>query len=383
MLFLVTSKMQDSNAIHCKMKSRDLQKHMKNIAYPTIQKNLLDWFAVHQRDLPWRRSYLPYQIWISEIMLQQTQVKTVLPYYQRWMERFPDIAAVAEASEEDLLKHWEGMGYYSRVRNIHQAARRLVKENGGAFPSEHAAVLKLPGIGLYTAGAVMSVAFHQDFPVVDGNVERVFARLFDMESPVKEKESQKRIWETARALIPAGKARDFNQALMELGALICLPRNPLCSECPVNSSCESRRKGTVEARPVMGKRKSLQAIEVALGLLLRQGKVFIQKRPPGGLMPHLWEFPGGKVEEGETPEAALVREFREELELDICGLDKIARLRHNYTSFKVTLHAYFCTLKDSTQQPVIRTAVDARWVTPEALQDFAFPAANRKLIQLL
>jgi A/G-specific adenine glycosylase len=290
---------------------------------------------------------------------------------------------VAEASEEELLKHWEGMGYYSRARNIHKAARRLVKENGGEFPAEHAAVLKLPGIGRYTAGAVMSVAFNQDFPVVDGNVERVFARLFDMDSPVKEKESQKRIWETARALIPAGKARYFNQALMELGALICLPRTPLCSECPVNSSCESRRKGTAEARPVMGKRKSLQAIEVALGLLLRQGKVFIQKRPPGGLMPHLWEFPGGKVEEGETPEAALIREFREELNLDICGLDKIARLRHNYTSFKVTLHAYFCTLKDSTQQPVIRTAVDARWVTPEALQDFAFPAANRKLIQLL
>jgi A/G-specific adenine glycosylase len=356
---------------------------MSSRTFAAIQRNLLDWFAVHQRDLPWRRSYLPYEIWISEIMLQQTQVKTVLPYYQRWIERFPDIVAVAEASEEELLKYWEGMGYYSRVRNIHKAARLLVKENGGAFPSEHATVLKLPGIGRYTAGAVMSVAFNQDFPVVDGNVERVFARLFDMDSPVKEKESQKRIWETARALIPSGKARDFNQALMELGALICLPRNPLCIECPVDSSCQSHRKGTVEARPVMGKRKSLQAIEVAVGLLLRQGKIFVQKRPPDGLMPHLWEFPGGKVEEGETPEAALIREFREELELDICGLDKIIRLRHNYTSFKVTLHAYFCTLKDSTQEPVIRRAVDARWVPPEALQDFAFPAANRKLIELL
>lgn len=356
---------------------------MKKEKYASIRKGLLQWFRLHQRKLPWRRNHLPYEIWISEIMLQQTQVKTVLPYYERWMARFPDMASVAEASEEELLKYWEGMGYYSRVRNIHKTAHIVMTDHGGEFPREHGAILKLPGIGPYTAGAVMSLAFNEDFPLVDGNVERVFARLFDIDSPVKGKENQKLIWKTARELIPPGKARDFNQALMELGALICLPRTPLCGDCPVSGSCESRRAGIVDQRPVAGKRKSLQPIQVAIGLLLRDGKIFIQKRPPHGLMPHLWEFPGGKILENETPEAALVREFREELDLDICGLDKIALFRHNYTSFKVTLHAYFCTLVSPHQEPVLRTAVDGRWVTPDQLQDYAFPAANRKLIRML
>lgn len=346
-------------------------------------RRLVSWFNAHQRDLPWREKYLPYEVWISEIMLQQTQVKTVLPYFRRWMERFPDISSVARASEEEILRYWEGLGYYSRAKNIHKTADIVVRDFAGQFPTEHRDVLKLPGIGPYTAGAIMSLAYNKDYPVVDGNVERVFARLFNIERPVREKAAHDFIWKTARELIPKGKARIFNQALMELGATVCTPRNLLCSECPIRLFCESCRLGIVKERPVPPKRKTLTPLEVAVGILVDQEKIFIQKRPPSGLMADLWEFPGGKLRDGETPEEGLIREFWEELEVKVHSLRKITVIRHNYTSFKITLHAFFCKLRPESQRPVLRAAADSRWVTPDQLNHYAFPAANRKLIQLI
>jgi len=351
--------------------------------YQQVRVNLLEWFEENQRALPWRKRYLPYEIWISEIMLQQTQVTTMLPYYTRWMERFPHLPTVASAPEEELLKYWEGMGYYARARNVHKTAQILLKEFGAEFPKNYQLLLSLPGIGRYTAGAIMSIAFNADYPAVDGNVARILARLFDLKKPIQDKESQNALWGIARRLLSRGKARNFNQALMDLGALICLPRSPLCLECPVRDICRGLELGVVSQRPVVRKARDTIPIHAAVGILLLEDKIFIQKRPPSGLMPHLWEFPGGKLQDGESPEDALMREFIEELGLKICALRKVALIRHNYTTFRVTLHAFTCQLEDHDQQPVLRSAVEGRWVTMGELDLYAFPAANRKLIRLI
>jgi A/G-specific adenine glycosylase len=353
---------------------------MPETRYPQIRARLLNWFELNQRKLPWRVHYKPYEVWISEIMLQQTQVKTMLPYYHRWMGRFAHVQAVALAPEEELLKHWEGLGYYSRARNIHRAAKVLLKDYDSELPRNRDRLRGLPGIGRYTAGAIMSIAFNADCPVVDGNIARIFSRLFDVAAPIRDKQTEGALWNIAAGILARGKARSFNQALMDLGALICTPRNPSCSRCPIKVHCQALQTGVVNLRPLARRAKDTVPIHAAVGVLVHKGKIFIQKRPPSGLMPHLWEFPGGKMQNEETPEDALVREFREELELNVGMLQKVALIRHNYTTFRVTLHAFSCQLEDASQQPVLRSAVDGRWVTPEELDLYAFPAANRKLI---
>ncbi len=355
---------------------------MNEQEHSEIQNKLVEWFEANKRDLPWRKAYSPYEIWISEIMLQQTQIKTVLPYFERWMAKFPDIASVA-ASEEEVLKSWEGLGYYSRAKNMHKTAQILVQAHGGEIPRDFSSVLSLPGIGRYTAGAIMSFAFNEAHPIVEANIERVIARVFNLAAPVKTREAQDFIWKKAEELLPRDDARRFNQALMELGAIVCMPKNPLCPQCPINSCCKSFELGLVDQRPVLLKRKSTTPIEVAIGVLVRKGKIFIQKRPASGLMPNLWEFPGGKVNAGENPEEALVREFREELGAAVKNLEKITVIRHSYTSFRVTLHAYYCEPEDEKMEPILRAAVDSRWVERDELNRYAFPAANRKLIDLL
>lgn len=316
-------------------------------------------------------------------MLQQTQVKTALPYYLNWMERFEDVRSVAAASLDELLKYWEGLGYYSRVRNLHKTAKILVDKYDGTFPREYPQILGLPGIGPYTAGAIMSLAFNENYPMIDGNIQRVFARLFNISTSIKETANQKFMWEKAAQLLPASEARDFNQGLMELGALVCTPKNPLCPECPLDEFCESFRLDVVNRRPVPSERKKIKPIEVAVGVLVEKSKILIQKRPENGLMGCLWEFPGGKLETDESPEAALEREFFEELGLHVSCLDKITTIRHAYTNFRVTLHAFRCRLSKPYQKPQLRAASEARWVTRNQLDEFAFPAANRKLINIL
>jgi A/G-specific adenine glycosylase len=354
---------------------------MSMTGYQQIRVELLEWFALNQRKLPWRRHYKPYEIWISEIMLQQTQVKTMLPYYHRWLQRFPHVQAVALAQEEDLLKQWEGLGYYSRARNIHRTAKVLLKEHDSEFPRDCGRLRGFPGIGRYTAGAIMSIAFNADCPVVDGNIARTLSRLFDIAQPIRDSQTEKVLWKLAEELLPRGKARSFNQALMDLGAVVCTPRNPSCSQCPIHTHCRALQTGVVNLRPVVKRGKDAVPIHVAVGILVQEGRIFIQKRPPSGLMPHLWEFPGGKILHGETPEGALVREFREELELNVRPFQEVALIRHSYTSFRVALRAFACRLECPGQQPVLHSAVDGRWVTPEELDLYAFPAANRKLIQ--
>ena len=348
-----------------------------------LQEALLHWFAENGRDLPWRSTYLPYHIWISEIMLQQTQMERVIVYFKRWLDRFPDIADLATAREQEVLRLWEGLGYYSRARNLLKTADLLCRRHGGALPEDHGALLRLPGIGRYTAGAIMSLAFNRDHPVVDANVERLFARLFNLAAPVKEKQTHDFIWQRAAELIPQGKARFFNQALMELGALVCLPRSPRCDGCPVRDHCEAFAQGVASERPITGKPKEIVSITMVSGILRHEGRIFIQKRLADDVWPNLWEFPGGGIEKGETPEQALVREYREETGFAIQDLEKITTIKHSFTKYRVTLHCYYCRLQNNGTIPDLHAAQEYRWTSRGELENFAFPAPHRSLINRL
>ncbi len=350
---------------------------------PSLQDSLLAWFSEHGRNLPWRREYQPYHVWLSEIMLQQTQMERVLAYFPRWLAAFPDLASLAQAEEQEVLRLWEGLGYYSRARNLHQTARILHRHHNSTLPADHAALLKLPGIGRYTAGAIMSLAFNLPCPIVDANVERLFARLFNLAEPVKAKSSQAFIWGKAEELIPPGKARLFNQSLMELGALVCQPRAPKCAACPLRLHCAALARGLVAQRPVAGKARETIAIRMVTGVLSHRGRIFIQKRLANDVWPNLWEFPGGVIEGDETPEEALRREYLEETGFAIHRPEKLLDLKHSYTRYRVTLHCYACRLAGSATRPRLAAAQEYRWVTPGELGHFAFPAPHRRLIDRL
>lgn len=348
----------------------------------TFSGPLLRWFAEHARDLPWRHGYDPYQVWISEVMLQQTQVDRVVGYFQRWVERFPDVVALARAREDEVLAAWEGLGYYSRARNLLRAAREIEKRHGGALPTDFREWLDLPGVGPYTAAAVCAIAFNRPYAPVDANVGRVLARVFDLDAPLTDKAVARFIRERAAALIPPGQARMFSQAMMELGALVCLPRRARCSACPLNGVCEARRLDIVLERPVPARAVTYIPIDVATGVLMARGLIYIQKRPASGVWAGLWEFPGGTVEGTETPEQTLAREFWEETGFQVEEVSRLAVIRHGYTRYRVALHCFCCRLPGGrpVEPPVLAAAQEFRWVRPEELCGYAFPAGHRKLI---
>jgi len=349
---------------------------------------LLDWFAAEKRDLPWRRDYAPYAVWISEIMAQQTQMDRVVPYFNRFLAQFPDVAALAAADEDAVLVAWEGLGYYSRARHLHAAAKKIMADFGGRLPDRPEDIRELPGIGDYTAAAIASIAFGADVPVVDANVLRILARMDDIDTPIREPAGRAKAQALAERLLPGGRARQWNQALMELGGLVCRPKKPRCAACPVRELCQARHLGIVSDRPVLSKTKDIVPLNVATGVLVQAGRVFIQKRLPKGAWGNLWEFPGGRIEPGETPEAAAVRELREEtgFETDVAG--KLAVIRHGYTTFRVTLHCFLLHLTGRPREacppePVLTAAQQSLWVAPAELTRFAFPAGHRKLIDSL
>ncbi len=347
-----------------------------------LSKKILAWFADHGRDLPWRRTYSPYHVWISEIMLQQTQMDRAVAYFERWVEQFPDVLSLAAADQDEILKQWEGLGYYSRARNLHRAAILLAQQHGGQLPAHRHHLLALPGIGPYTAGAILSIAFDQPEPVIDANVERLFARLFDIAEPVRAAATKKKILRLAEEMLAACSPRLFNQALMELGALVCTPRSPGCPACPVASHCRARKLDTVQQRPVLPPKKEPLVIEMATGIVRRNGLLLIQKRPATGVWANLWEFPGGRLEPGESPEEAVVREYQEETELTVVVDEKITTTRHSFMHYRVILHCFFCRSKDC-RSPRLHAAQENRWVRPEELGNYAFPAGHRKLIDYL
>lgn len=343
---------------------------------------LLAWYGRHKRDLPWRQTDDPYRIWVAEVMLQQMQVDTVIPYYHRFLEQFPTVEALAESSLDEVLKVWEGMGYYARARNLHAAAQVVVEQFGGNVPHARENLIELPGIGPYTAGAILSIAFGESVPAVDGNVRRVLSWLFAIEKPIDQSRTQRRLRELAEELVPADAPGHFNQALMDLGATICTPRKPACLLCPVADWCEAYQRGLQDVLPNTTQRKPTPHYDVTAGVIWnRDGQVLIAQRPVDGLLGGLWEFPGGKREPGERLEACLQREIREELDIEISVGEPIASVDHAYTHFRITLHAFHCT--HEAGEPQALDCAGWRWVTLDELDGFAFPKVDREIIKML
>ncbi|MBI4673316.1 MAG: A/G-specific adenine glycosylase [Chloroflexi bacterium] len=342
---------------------------------------LLKWYAKHKRDLPWRKTRDPYRIWLSEILLQQTRVEAVIPYYKKFLARFPDVFALANAPLDAVLKTWEGAGYYARARNLHRAAKVVVEKCGGKFPKELREIRELPGVGRYTAGAIASIAFNVDTPVVDGNVTRVLCRYFGIRDDPKASATQDRLWEIATDLLPKGHAYEFNQALMELGATICAPKNPRCLLCPVQQKCFARQDGLQNVLPVKRAKQELLHRIIAAGVIYRRGRILIQQRLNQGLLGGLWEFPGGKWESGETLEECVAREVREELGIDVRVGEKIISVEHAFSHFSITLHAFHCEYISGRVR--ISSAQKFKWVAQHELEQYAFPAANKKIIVAL
>jgi A/G-specific adenine glycosylase len=349
-----------------------------------IRKNLITWYLKNQRDLPWRKSLDPYAIWISEAMLQQTQVTTVIPYFNRFLQQFPDIHTLALADLETVLKAWEGMGYYARARNLHRAAIEIVDQLDGKIPSSFKQLKKLPGVGDYIAAAVSSIAFQKPNPVVDGNVKRVLSRMFLIETPVNDASAHRIFYQHALKFVD-NHVKDhqgiFNQAIMELGALICRPRNADCIRCPVVSCCQAFKQNLIHQFPMRNKKRKPPEYQVSAAVLRKNEKILITRRKLEGHLGGLWEFPGGKVHENETPEQACIREIKEEVNLDISIDTFLTRVKHAYTHFKISMDIFNCTYVSGDLK--LNGPVDFRWVTADELELYPFPGADRKFMHLL
>jgi A/G-specific adenine glycosylase len=338
---------------------------------------LLAWYRQNARQLPWREFHSPYSTWISEIMLQQTRVETVIPYYLRWLEKFPNVATLAASDEQTVLNAWEGLGYYSRARSILKTARLLHDQYHDELPADRQELEKLPGLGRYTAAAIASIAFGLDEVVLDGNVKRVLSRVWNLDIAVDTPAGEKLLWQKAEELLPHGEAGDYNQAVMDLGATLCTPRSPSCLFCPVQFMCAANRLGLQAERPVMSEKKAIPHIQVVAAVLHQGNTVLIQRRPSKGLLGGLWEFPGGKIEAGETPPQALQRELREELELEIHVGEPLGIYNHAYTHFKVTLQAFFAEI--TAGELLAHAASEIAWVEIDHLDDYPMGKIDRMI----
>jgi A/G-specific adenine glycosylase len=366
-----------------------------------LQDKLLKWYKQNKRRLPWRVPGLsPYAVWVSEIMLQQTRVETVIPYYEKWMRTFPTVQALAQAPEQAVLNAWEGLGYYSRARNFHKAAKRVVGEYGGQLPRDLGELRKLPGIGRYTAGALASIIFGMDEPALDGNLKRVYARLFDVSEPVDSPAGEKILWELAKENLPEGKAADFNQALMDLGSMICLPKNPRCLLCPVMVECKARQNGTQDVRPVKRPKKDVPQYVHAAAIIVRRiarerrsfgrqspkganpphAKVLLAQRPSTGLLGGMWEFPNGRVDATRNPARELAKVVKSGYSLRVRVTHKVPLgiFHHAYTHFKVTVHAFMC--EPSSED---FTAKNQKWVAVKDLNKYPMGKIDRQIANAL
>ncbi|NLV39976.1 MAG: A/G-specific adenine glycosylase [Candidatus Hydrogenedentes bacterium] len=346
-----------------------------------LRERLLAWFQAEARDLPFRGTTDPYAVWVSEIILQQTRVDQGTPYYNRFVAAFPTVEALAAAPEEAVLKLWEGLGYYSRARNLHAAARMVCEQHGGRFPETAAQLRMLPGIGPYTAAAVASIAFGERVAVLDGNVKRVLARLFALDDCIDDPATERELWRLAQTLVPPRGPGDFNQAMMELGARVCTPRAPACMACPVASECRAHAEGREAELPVRKPKAATPLHEIVTAVIERDGCFLVGRRPHGGMLGGLWEFPGGKVEKGEDHALALARECREELGVEVCAGGLVACVRHAYTHFRIVMSVYRCAI--TAGEPAALAHTELRWVSPEAFDTLAFPKANHKFLPLL
>jgi len=348
---------------------------------------LLKWYEANKREMPWRETGDIYSVWVSEIMLQQTQVKTVIPYYRRFLERFPAVVDLAGGTEQEVLKLWEGLGYYSRARNLHRAAIRVMDDYDGIVPGGLAEFITLPGVGPYVSAAVLSITRGLPLPVVDGNVMRVFARFEAMGDDIRKGGTRTFIYNYLERIIPHDVPGDFNQAMMELGALVCTPSSPRCVECPLAEGCRALADGTIESFPYKSPTAKAPTYHVSVGIILRRGvkgdRFYIQKRPSKGHLGGLWEFPGGKAEAGETPEQALIRECREELGCGVEIVESLPVVRHAYSHFKIEMSPFICRLESGGGEPRALENQEFKWIGMDELDDYPFPGANHKFFPKL
>jgi A/G-specific adenine glycosylase len=341
-----------------------------------LVRSLLAWYDVHRRPLPWRGTHDPYAVWVSEMMLQQTQVATVVDYFDRWMVRFPSLRALAEADEQDVLAAWQGLGYYSRARNLHRGAQMLVRDRGGQLPSDPDALRSIPGIGAYSAGAIASIAFNRPVPLVDGNVARVLSRLLVIEGDAKSSAVAKQLWATAARLVPADRPGDFNQALMELGATVCTPRAPACETCPIRRQCVARRDGRQDELPTVVKRRETVAVHRVAAVVEHRARFLTVQLSNGPRWKGLWIFPTADVRAPGRAELELLGTARKTAGTEVEQGDLLCTVRHSFTHHRISLDAYRCTLTRGARP---RLRGDARWHTLEELEALPMPAPYRKI----
>jgi A/G-specific adenine glycosylase len=335
--------------------------------------SLLSWYYDNKEDFPWRLTKDPYKIWISEIMLQQTQVKTVIPFYQNWIKKFPTIYDVANASDEVLFKYWEGLGYYNRANNFRTACNEIIQSHNGIIPQTKLELINLKGIGDYTSSAIASIAFKKKNHAIDGNVKRIMARVLCLKD--FSKLSFNKMDNFLSDNIDSNNPGDFNQALMDLGRDVCKPRNPLCECCPISSICKSYIMEETQNYPVIKKKKSkLPHYIIGVGIIWHNNKILITKRKKNALLGGLWEFPGGKAIKNESIPNCIKREILEELAINVDVLNFITKVNHKYSHFGIILHAYHCFYK--TGEIICNSSDDWKWIRPNQLAQFPFPKAN-------
>jgi len=336
-----------------------------------IQTKLLRWFKQNGRDLPWRKTKDPYAIWISEIMLQQTQVATVIPYYEKFLKTFPTFHHLAKANLSAVLKVWEGLGYYSRARNLHQASRLIEKHSNGKIPDNLKDLLNLPGIGKYTAGAILSIAFNKTMPILDGNVKRVLSRLYAISGNPGRGKTEGLLWQLSESLLPKGRAGLFNQALMDLGAMICTPKDPQCPKCPLTDLCKAYGSGKPERFPSKTMKKKVPHINAVSAIIRRNEKVLLRQRPPKGLLGGLWEFPNWKIHREERLRLRLRKHIKDEIGMNVKVKESVGTFQQIYSHFKLTLFAFNCD--------GVKTNKKGRWVPIPRLRLLPMSRIDRKI----
>jgi len=344
----------------------------------SLSAKLLSWYKEEKRDLPWRRDGDPYKIWVSEIMLQQTRVDTVIPYFQKFLARFPSVSSLAEADEEEVLTYWQGLGYYSRVRNLHEGARQVAAQYGGIIPDNLQAIKKLSGIGDYTAGAILSIAHNAPCPAVDGNVLRVFSRLYCLTEDITTAKAKKNITEIVKCVLPAGQSGDFNQAVMDLGATVCTPASPRCPSCPLAIDCQAYQKNRVTDFPVKRSARPPRPTQLAVGLLEPNGSILIRRRPAKGLLASMWELPTVEhVEQDEMMVRENLRQVFVFLGLDVNVGSAQQKLTHTFSHLKWFMTVYDCTMKEAR----IEVPCPWRWVEKRMAHTITWAGPHAKIVQ--
>lgn len=355
---------------------------MAELSNSEFTENLLAWYKEHKREMPWRGEKDPYKIWISEIMLQQTRVDQAWPYFENFMKAFPTVFDLAKADQQQVLKAWEGLGYYSRARNLHSASKMIVEDYNGKLPETYDEIIKLKGIGSYTAAAITSIAFGLPNAVVDGNVIRVITRYFGIEDDVRKTGTVKEVQSLVNELISQKQPAEFNQGMMELGATVCSPHNPDCLNCPIQSGCIATKIAKTDIIPYKSKANKKPHKVIGVGIIeAEDGKLLIALRPEDAMLGGLWEFPGGKQEKGETIQQTVERELLEELGVEVHAFKEFMTLKHTYSHFSITMHAWFCTHISGT--PKAKSSQEIRWVKRSELEEYPFPKANKVLTERL